>query len=345
MDTRLALVRGWLGEVLSAAPSLEVTPASQDASSRRYFRVRAGGDVFVVMDARCDRHGLEAWIDIRARLATAGLTVPELYAADPGRGLLLISDLGNRHYLGELSSGRADALYADAISALVNMQSRIGCGRLPAYDASFLRRELGLFEAWFLRRHLEVRLSRKQRGALERCCETLIAACLEQEQVFVHRDYHSRNLMVRPQGNPGILDFQDAVRGPIAYDVVSLFRDVYVAWPEDRVARWVSSAYESARRVGLLHRVSPGRFLRWVDFCGVQRHMKIAGIFSRLLYRDAKPGYLRDIPLTLTYLRRVSERHSALHAIAALIDELELPARLTGRNAAVAGGSVGSVVQ
>lgn len=339
MDTRLALVGRWLGEVLDTAPRIDIEHASEEASSRRYLRVRAGGNAYIVMDAPSGRPDLDAWIDIRARLAGAALTVPELYAADPERGLLLISDLGTRHYLEELAPDRADALYADAIAALMTMQSRVSCDGLPAYDAVFLRRELDLFEVWFLRRHLEVRVTRGERDALEQCFDVLIAACLEQERVFVHRDYHSRNLMVRPRDNPGILDFQGAVRGPIAYDVVSLFRDVYVSWPEERVAGWVSGAYEAARGAGLLRGVSPRRFRRWCDLAGVQRHLKIAGIFSRLHYRDAKPGYLSDIPLTLSYLRTVSTRYPALRPLQALIEERELLPRLDARNASVAAGA------
>ena len=268
VTARLALVRSWLGEVLSDSPSLEITSASQDASARHYLRVRNGKDVYVVMDAPAQARGQESWLDVRTRLENVGLSVPALHASDLGRGLLLISDLGFRHYLEELAPSRADVLYADAISALVTMQSRISCNGLPVYDAPFLRRELDLFDAWLLRRHLEVDLSRGQRSALEKCFEVIIAACLEQEQVFVHRDYHSRNLMVLSRGNPGILDFQDAVRGPIGYDVASLFRDVYVSWPEERVAGWVSGTYGSLRDAGLLSGVevrrfqAMGRFLR-----------------------------------------------------------------------------------
>ena len=343
-DARLALVRAWLEEVLGAASDLDITHASQDASARRYLRVRSGERVRVVMDAPPPTPGLRVWIDVRARLAQAGLSVPDLYVADLEHGLLLLSDFGTRHYLESLSPARADALYADATAALVTMQREIPCDGLPAYDAPFLRQELGLFDTWFLRRHLSLHLPRGPRAALEECFEVLIGACLEQEQVFVHRDYHSRNLMVLPRRNPGILDFQDAVRGPIAYDVASLFRDVYVAWSEDRVAGWVDGAYRCARGAGLLRGVDLRRFRRWVDLCGVQRHLKIAGIFSRLFHRDAKSGYLRDIPLTLTYLHDVSVRYPALHPLAALIEEWELPARLVARNAQWGGGEGGGGV-
>ena len=341
VTARLALVRDWLGEVLSDSPSLEITTASQDASSRHYLRVRNGKDVYVVMDDSSQALGQKSWIDVRARLEGAGLTVPALYASDLERGLLLISDFGSRHYLEELTPSRADALYSDAISALATMQSRVCCNGLPVYDAPFLQGELDLFDAWFLRCHLEVRLTRRHRRALEQCFEVLIAACLEQEQVFVHRDYHSRNLMVLSWGNPGILDFQDALRGPIGYDVASLFRDVYVSWPEERVADWVSSTYESVRGAGMLCGVDLRRFRRWVDFCGIQRHLKIAGIFSRLFHRDGKPQYLRDIPLTLRYLQEVSARYPVLSPIAALIDELDIQDRLAVRNSGVRGGGGG----
>ena len=332
------LVCRWLRDVLGSAEPLEVAEFSEDASLRRYLRVRAGTKDYVVMDAPVAGSGLESWVDVRARLAAAGLRVPELHAADIERGLLLISDLGNRHYLEELDSVRADELYADAVSALGVMQSRVSFDGLPIYDAAFLRRELDLFEGWFLYRHLGIRLTGGQRGALGKSFDRLIAAAIEQEQVFVHRDYHSRNLMVCAGGTPGILDFQDAVRGPIAYDVVSLFRDVYVSWPDERVDAWVGGAHEALRRAGRLGGVPLRRFRRWVDFCGVQRHLKIAGVFARLFHRDAKSRYLADIPLTLSYLRTVSERYSSLCAIPALLDELDIPERLALRNAGIGSG-------
>ena len=337
VDARRVLVREWLSEVLGSGPRPTIADASADASFRRYFRVRTGETTCIVMDDPQGQCSLNAWLDVRARLAGAGLTVPTVHAADPGQGLLLVSDLGTRHYLDEVSPARADALYADALAALATMQSAVSCEGLPAYDAPFLERELQLFETWFLGRHLEVRMTSARRASLRSCFDGLIAACLEQEQVFVHRDYHSRNLMFCSSGNPGILDFQDAVRGPIAYDVASLFRDVYVSWPEDSVEKWIGEACEALRRKGLLRGTGPRRFARWADFCGVQRHLKIAGIFSRLHYRDAKSRYLEDIPVALGYLHAVSRRHSSLHAIAALIEDLELFARLEERNAAVAG--------
>ena len=343
MDERWRLIREWLGEVLPAASSPDLALAAADASFRRYLRVRVAGGTWIVMDAPPEHQSLDSYLDIGGRLAGAGLTVPEVYAADREHGLLLLSDLGTRPYLEELDETRAGALYADAIRALVVMQSRISARGLPAYDAPFLRRELALFETWFLRRHLGLGLTSGQRRALETCCETLVSACLEQDRAFVHRDYHSRNLMVCPDRNPGILDFQDAVLGPIAYDVVSLLRDVYLAWPEERVAGWIHHYYESARRAGLLSSTSPRALCRWVDLAGVQRHLKIAGIFSRLHHRDDKPGYLKDLPLTLGYLRAVSARHPETEGLGALIDTLDLEARLEARNAALVREPFGEV--
>ena len=337
MDERWTLIREWLGEVLPAASPPDLSVAAADASFRRYLRVRVAGSTRVVMDAPPEHQNLDSYLEVRERLANAGLTVPEVYAADRGRGLLLLSDLGTRTYLDELDETRAAALYTDAIGALVVMQSRVGAGGLPACDAPFLRRELALFETWFLRRHLGVRLGAADRQTLERACENLVAACLEQERTFVHRDYHSRNLMVCPGANPGILDFQDAVRGPIAYDVVSLLRDVYLAWPEERVTGWVHQYHGAARRAGLLPSTSPRTLCRWVDLAGVQRHLKIAGIFSRLCHRDAKPGYLKHLPRTLRYLRAVSARHPETERLGALIDALDLDTKLEARHAALAG--------
>ena len=337
------LICRWLRDVLGSAEPLEVAESSQDASLRRYLRVSTRTRACILMDASVDRSGLESWVDIRARLAAAGLHVPELHAADIERGLLLISDLGNRHYLEELDSVRADELYASAVSALTVMQGRVSFDGLPTYDAAFLRRELALFEEWFLHRHLGVRLTGEQRASLGRSFDHLIAAFVEQEQVFVHRDYHSRNLMVCAEDSPGILDFQDAVRGPIAYDVVSLFRDVYVFWSDSRVDTWVGGAYEAMRRAGRLGGVPLSRFRRWVDFCGVQRHLKIAGIFARLFHRDARSGYLSDIPRTLAHLRAVSGRYPSLCAISELLDDLDMSERLASRNAEI--GLDGGIIE
>lgn len=334
MDERWTLIRDWLGELLPSASPPDLEVAAADASFRRYLRVRVAGSTRVVMDAPPEHQDLDSFLEVRDRLANAGLTVPEVYASDRERGLLLLSDLGTRTYLEELDETRAAALYTDAIRALVVMQSQVGAGGLPACDAPFLERELALFETWFLRRHLGVRLTTGDRRVLEQCCRSLVAACLEQDRAFVHRDYHSRNLMVCPGRNPGILDFQDAVRGPIAYDVASLLRDVYLAWPEERVRAWVYQYHESARRAGLLPSTSPRTLCRWVDLAGVQRHLKIAGIFSRLCHRDAKPGYLKHLPLTLGYLRVVSARHPETERLGALFDALDLEARLEACSAA-----------
>jgi aminoglycoside/choline kinase family phosphotransferase len=305
----------------------EIRPASTDASFRRYFRVSANGVTHIVMDAPPGREDPRRFIEVARRLLDLGLNVPEVLEQDLDQGFLLLTDLGSQMYLPHLNDDTVERLYGDALGALVVLQAGIFTDPtfLPEYDAALLGRELEIFREWYLGRHLAVTLNPDQQRALDDSYARLIAAALEQPRVWVHRDYHSRNLMITARNNPGILDFQDAVRGPVTYDLVSLLRDCYIRWPQERVAEWAMGYYDLARQSGLPVGEDEDRFLRWFDLMGVQRHLKAAGIFARLNHRDGKPGFLADIPRTLGYVLDVSGRYPELAGLRHMLTELRIP--------------------
>ncbi len=327
-DTRQTAALAWLAEVLPAPPEA-LQPASGDASFRRYFRLHDGARWLVLMDAPPALEPVGPFLRVAGWLRDCGLHVPAVVAANVDDGFLLLEDLGQTSYFAALAAqpGRADTLYREALEALVMMQA---CGRrylpaLPAYDAALLDREMALFRDWLCLHHLGLALSGAEEAMLARAFTALREAALAQPQVFVHRDYHSRNLMVCAEGNPGILDFQDAVAGPLAYDAVSLLKDCYLRWsPADR-ARWIGVYHTAAARRGL-----PigdlAAFTDAFDLMGIQRHLKAAGIFARLWHRDGKPGYLGDIPATLDYVVEVTEAHPALAPLGEFIARRVLPA-------------------
>lgn len=324
MPERRAQLLDWVEQALGGGDySLE--SASGDASLRRYWRLRAGGSSYVVMDAPPVAEDIERFVRIAERLRSLGLNAPEIYAEEPAQGLLLLGDLGTRPYLSVLDEENADRLYGDALAALAVIQACAPVQGLPAYDGSFLRREMELFREWLLVKYLGLDLSAAENEALDRSFDLLVASALEQPRVFVHRDYHSRNLMVAAPPSPGILDFQDAVAGPVTYDLVSLLRDCYIAWPRDRVEGWALGYAVLAVQSGILRKGDEGRFMPWFDLMGVQRHLKASGIFARLKIRDAKPGYLADIPRTLTYVLDVAPAYPDLAVLAELIRERVLP--------------------
>ena len=341
LDGRAAALAAWLRDVLGTS-AFRIESASEDASFRRYFRVRAGSRTRVAMDAPPPMEDCRPFVSVLGLLRGAGVSAPRLHAADVERGFLLLDDLGSRCYLDVIGNANADALYADALDALLAMQCGIGRGRVPPYDDRRLREELDLFPRWFLARHLGIELDEALSRALDDTFEALVGVCVEQPRVFVHRDYHSRNLMYLgdgpsggdpvgpagggPGGNPGIIDFQDAVDGPVTYDLVSLLRDVYVRWPDDRVAGWAGAYHDRARARGLVD-VGRTQFLRWFDLTGVQRHLKIAGIFARLWHRDGKPRYLDDLPLTLSYLAHTAPRHPETEGVARVLEECDVASR------------------
>jgi hypothetical protein len=329
-DPRLDLLRHWLERGLGWH-DVQLAPASADASFRRYFRV-AGRDhpTVIAMDAPPGKEDVEPYLKVAGMLAGIGVNAPRVLARNAGDGFLLLTDLGSLTYLADLMAEprRADALYADAVAALVRMQS--GGAKhapgLPPYDERLLRFEMSLFTDWLLGRHLSLELSAGETAALATTFDALVANALDQPQVFVHRDYHSRNLMVCPDANPGILDFQDAVHGALTYDLVSLLRDCYVAWPQEQVVRWALDFRRQLLAEGLPAGDDEAQFLRWFDLMGVQRHLKAAGIFARLWHRDGKPGYLPDVPRTLGYIVEACARHAQFAALGALVSGRVLPA-------------------
>ena len=336
-DARLALIQDWVSRELRL-PLERIEPASSDASFRRYFRAFCGTMSYVVMDAPADREDVRPYLKVSALLESLSVHVPHVYHTDVPRGLLLLEDLGSTPYLQQLVAGDdPDKLYGDALEALALIQVRgaAAAAELAPYGRSELAREMALMPEWFLGRHLDLQPDPRERQMLAETEEFLIVEALAQPQVFVHRDYHARNLMVMPRLNPGVIDFQDALRGPVGYDLVSLLKDCYIAWPRERVVHWVSGYRRRLLERGGDGGVSDGQFLRWFDLTGVQRHIKVLGIFCRLWYRDGKPGYLADLPRTLDYVRDTCARYAELGPLSQFL-EARVVAALPRANAAVA---------
>lgn len=337
MPKRLDALKIWLHDIL-AHDALRVTPASSDASFRRYFRVESNhkgetlgrfkANSLIVMDAPPEKEDTRPFTTVSRLLTEAGLHVPQVLASNVEQGFLLLTDLGCQPYLDGLNSQTVDALYADALNALLIMQRDAPRkeGVLPPYDKALLLREMDLFREWYLQRYLNLLLSAQQQMQMDNVFQLLADSALAQPQVFVHRDYHSRNLMVTDENNPGILDFQDAVIGPVTYDLVSLLRDCYITWPRDRIEQWALDYLRDAVDAGILLPQSESNFLRWFDWMGVQRHLKATGIFARLHLRDGKDDYLKDIPRTLAYVQDVSARYPELQDLHTLLSGL--PQRL-----------------
>ena len=333
MSARRVLLEDWLKAVLDLS-EINMTPASGDASFRHYWRLALDGQTLIAMDAPPETEDTERFARIAGDWRALGLRTPAIYARDVNQGFVLLEDFGRRHYLDALHEASADRLYGDALGALAIIQACAPSADLPAYDAPFLRRELDLFRHWLVERYLGLTLSSDEEADVEEGLALLIASALEQPQVCVHRDFHSRNLMITPSPSPGILDFQDAVAGPVTYDLVSLLRDCYIAWPRARVEEWAWGYFGLAVQSGILRLEQEVDFLRWFDLMGVQRHLKASGIFARLLIRDGKPGYLGDIPRTLNYVLEVAPAYAPLRGLAALIAGRVLPAlRMVTRRA------------
>lgn len=317
----MAALQAWLAGPL-AGRTFTLAPASADASFRRYFRVSHAAGTHIAMDAPPEREDCRPFVQVAGLMRAAGLHVPEIVAADTEQGFLLLSDLGHTTYLQALTADNADALFGDAIAALIAWQSASRPGLLPPYDRALLQREMALFPDWYVERHLGITLSDVQRATLDRIMGLLADSALAQPAVFVHRDYMPRNLMIS-KPNPGVLDFQDAVHGPITYDVASLFRDAFISWPEARVVDWTVRYWEQAQRAGLPVNADFGEFYRAFEWMGLQRHLKVLGIFARIRYRDGKPAYLEDAPRFLRYAHAVCARYAALAPLAHLLDALE----------------------
>jgi aminoglycoside/choline kinase family phosphotransferase len=327
-DARLAGLSEWLARDLKFGVE-RIAPASVDASFRRYFRVWRGAETFIAMDAPPDKEDLGPYLTIVRMLADIGVHVPRILEEEHTRGFLLVTDLGSRQYLDDLTMGRhVETHYADAMSALGRIQSHGAehALKLAPYDRTALEFEMNLMPEWFCGRHLRLTLGVAERVMLTQTFDALCRVALAQPQVFVHRDYHSRNLMVFPGDNPGVLDFQDAVRGPVTYDLVSLLKDCYVEWPPERVQGWVSEYRSMMLRAGVDVGRSEAEFIRWFDLMGAQRHIKVLGIFARLFHRDGKSGYLSDLPLTLKYLRAVCPKYPELQALGEFLETRVAPA-------------------
>ena len=327
---RTVLLRQWLDEHFSRQHTereFSLAPASADASFRRYFRVtRPDGSTRIVMDAPPEHEDCRPFLHVAELFRNAGVHVPAVFDQDLDQGFLLLSDLGNTTYLSVLDEQSAPRLYRDANAALVDIQRASRSGVLPEYDRALLTRELDLFPDWYIARHLGVTLDEKQNTALRGVFSRILDNNLAQPQVFVHRDYHSRNLMVIDAdypANPGIIDFQDAVYGPITYDLVSLYRDAYITWDEKVELDFVIRYWEMARKAGLPVRPDFDDFYRDYEWMGAQRQIKVLGIFARLCHRDGKDGYVKDMPRVMAYLRRTAERYSELRPLIALLDQLE----------------------
>jgi len=309
-DSRLELLTRWVTEDLGFSTG-RIEPASGDASFRRYFRLTRGADTYIVMDAPPDKEALGPFIGVAQTLKGIGLNVPVILARHLRQGLLLLSDLGTRQYLDELAAERdVDRLYADALGALITMQTRgrAAARSLPPYDRSLMMREMELMPEWFFGRHLGLEAG-AGRAMLDAVFEVLVRSALAQPATFVHRDYHSRNLLVSADANPGILDFQDAVSGAVTYDLVSLLKDCYIVWPAARVNDWALRYRGQLLQAGFDLGADEAEFIRWFDLMGLQRHIKVLGIFARLYYRDRKSGYLKDLPRVLAYTKAAASRY------------------------------------
>ena len=335
-DARLTLLSGWLASVL-ATHAFSLAPASADASFRRYFRVTlaaahplaGAAKTLIAMDAPPPREDCRPFVHVAALLAAAGVNAPHVHAQDLARGFLLLTDLGATTYLAALDETNANDLFGDALAALVRWQLATRPGTLPPYDEALLRRELMLFPEWYIERHRGITLTDGERAALDRVFDRIVANNLAQPAVFVHRDFMPRNLMVSTP-NPGVLDFQDAVVGPITYDVAALFKDAYISWPEERVLDWTIRYWERARRAALPVTTDFGVFWRDCEWMGLQRHLKVLGIFARLCHRDGKAGYVEDTPRFLAYVRPVAERYAELAPLVRLLDRMEQRAPAVG---------------
>ncbi|WP_397451076.1 aminoglycoside phosphotransferase family protein [Pseudomonas sp. NA-150] len=332
-DVRLQHLKVWLEAQLpklflaqdwGVVPPATLTAASSDASFRRYFRWEGAGRTFIVMDAPPPQENCKPFVDIAHLLSKSGINVPKIYAEDLKQGFLLLNDLGQKTYLDVIDAENADPLFDDALDALLAYQQLPMDAPLPSYDVALLRRELELFPEWYIRRHLGIELDSHQLALWQRASDLLIDSALAQPKVLVHRDYMPRNLM-HSEPNPGVLDFQDAVYGPVTYDVTCLFKDAFLSWPEERVQGWLKQYWQAAGAVGIPVQAQFEDFLRASDLMGVQRHLKVIGIFARICHRDGKPRYLADVPRFFAYIEAVLARRPELAELGELLASLRQP--------------------
>ena len=331
MTNRLQQLNQWLSETIGSE-DYQLQPASGDASFRRYFRLTHNDETCIVMDAPPAQEDCSPFVDVAERLIAADINVPRILEKDLKQGFLLLSDLGGKQYLDQLTEESADKLYQDAMQVLFRMQQQIDTNGLPPYDETLLLREMELFRDWLLEKHIGLNLSDESQAMLDEVFKFLLDEALAQPKVFVHRDYHSRNLMINiPGSDPGsgssnlgvgVLDFQDAVCGPFTYDLVSLLKDCYIKWPRQQVQGWAHNFFEqiSEDHPGIGER----EFMRWFDLMGVQRHLKASGIFARLYHRDGKSAYLADIPRTLSYIADLNDKYPELQGLIEVIQGISI---------------------
>lgn len=324
MPQRIDALKAWLATIPGFG-EFTLEPASGDASFRRYFRIRTADRRYIAMDAPPEKEAVEPFIKVAESFEAIGLNVPHIHARDVDKGYLLLEDLGDTLYLDKLSGQTMERLYGDALGALITLQACGPTEGLPHYDRKLLMQEMELFREWLIGHQLGIELTEREQRMLDETFTLLAENALQQPQVCVHRDYHSRNLMVTGRHNPGILDFQDAVIGPVTYDLVSLLRDCYISWPQTQVDAWVMGYFELALQSGVLRAEHEQAFLAWFDLMGVQRHLKASGIFARLHIRDGKAGYLRDIPRTLGYILSIEEKYPILAGLSELLREKIVP--------------------
>ena len=320
-DIRLQELTLWIQETW---PEATLTVASADASFRRYFRIHNKNETMIAMDAPPEKEDSTPFVDVTQRLLKAGVHAPKILKQSLEKGFLVLSDLGSTPYLDKLNDATADALYDDALEALIKMQ-QASTSDLPVYNAELLQQEMQLMPEWFLQTHLGLRIDNHQQKIIQQTFDDLTAAILEQPKVFVHRDYHSRNLMVVTENNPAIIDYQDAVLGAITYDLVSILRDCYIAWSNHKVEQWALRYRNKAVGAGLMESIDDKTFIKWFDLMGLQRHIKVLGIFARLCHRDGKKNYLNDLPLTLSYVMQVGKKYPETHALIVLFEQLNIP--------------------
>lgn len=324
MLKRTEQLQAWL-QALFKTNDYELMPASEDASFRSYYRLSMSGKTYIVMDAPPEHEDCRPFIDITNRLIKSGVNVPVIHHENLAQGFLLLTDLGDDLFLEKLNSASVNKLYSDAIKALVQIQTFADTKDLKSYEEGLLQTEMRLFIDWLIETHLAISLSFEQLKELETVFQLLVENALAQPMVFVHRDFHSRNLMLTEKNNPGVIDYQDAVLGPITYDLVSLLKDCYIKWSPENIDAWVTMYIEAFTAANPELNLEKEQFLRWFDLMGVQRHLKASGIFARLFHRDGKQGFLDDIPRTLSYIVDVKHRYPELKPLVRIIEGSVLP--------------------
>ena len=324
MADRHILLQNWLTDALGTSV-FNLRSASEDASFRIYHRLFLKNKTYIVMDAPPEQEDCKLFIKITKKLHACNVNVPVIHNVNIEDGFLLLSDLGDDLYLDKLSDSTIYDLYSDAINALVNIQNSANIGGLDEYDKNLLKSEMNLFTEWLIEKHLQIELKEAQRKDLIKLFDLLVANAEQQPKVFVHRDFHSRNLMVTKENNPGIIDYQDAVYGPISYDLVSILKDCYIKWPQEEINKWVDFYLNKLHEDKSKFKIERDEFVRWFDLMGVQRHLKASGIFARLSHRDGKQNFLEDIPRTLSYILDLKDTYKELEQICIMLEELIIP--------------------